>query len=269
MPGIWPESGCANSFMKYLITAVLMVCLAVSLRCTSDTSKTQSHKQPSGNFKGNKIPPGLKSKIVSVYGVFGTDTRKPSMKHVYNYDKTGRLTEWITYNADGSVLSKFISHYNEKGREIEVDGYKGDSSLYHKDVFKYDEKGNRVERIGTGYTERTPNSRDTYKYDDHNNFMGMVLGIEGRAPITITIIRNEKGERIEDDWYQDDKLNRKVSYKYDEKGNMTEEEEVFLDNNSTVKTIYNYNEKGYLSEAVYASGMFSGRKSYEYEFYSE
>jgi len=261
--------------MKYLITTVLMVCLAVSIRCAPDTSKIQSNKQPQGNYKEKKIPPGLKSRIVTVYvSKSGIDTLQPSKKHIYNYDKTGLLTEWITYNEDGSLLTKFISRYDEKGNEIEVDGYDKDGSLYHKNVFKYDEKGNRTERLGNGYKgKRTPNSKDVYKYDENNKLKEMASEIDGFSPIVIKIIYNERGERIEDDWYQGDKQNRKVVYKYDEKGDIIEQAEVFLEHNITSKTVYKYSAEGYPSEEIHYSSMesetISMLKRYEYEFYHE
>ncbi len=78
----------------------------------------------------------------------------------------------------------------------------------------------------------------------------------------------EKGNLTEEDDYSPGgRLHRKLTYKYDEKGNMTEENSYYSDGNMASKTTYKYDEKGNITEEnLYNSdGHQTGKWSFKYD----
>ena len=129
------------------------------------------------------------------------------------YDKNGNKIEYISYDSDGRLDSKYTYKYDENGNMIEDNSYDSDG-LYYKYTYKYDEKGNEIECISYDSDSRL-NFKATYKY-------------------------NEKGNIIEKNYYDSDgRLNFKATYKYDKKGNNIEYNICYSDG-SLDKTTYKY-----------------------------
>ena len=85
----------------------------------------------------------------------------------------------------------------------------------------------------------------------------------------ITIIYNEKGDRIEENHYNSDgSLDYKVTYKYDENGNKIEGNIYFSDGSLLEKYTYKYDEKGNIIEKnrYNSNGSLDEKYTYKYEY---
>ena len=83
-----------------------------------------------------------------------------------------------------------------------------------------------------------------------------------------TIIYNEKGNKIEKNYYNSDgSLKSKTTYKYDKKGNNIEENTYDSDSRLNFKATYKYNEKGNIIEKNYydSDGRLNFKATYKYD----
>ena len=82
-------------------------------------------------------------------------------------------------------------------------------------------------------------------------------------------IYNEKGNKIEDNFYDSDgNLSSKDTYEYDEKGNKIEENWYNSDGSLDSKYTYKYDEKGNIIEENYhnSNGRLYEKHTYKYEY---
>ncbi|MBI3620852.1 MAG: hypothetical protein HY208_01490 [Nitrospirae bacterium] len=93
------------------------------------------------------------------------DGKGSSVKVIYRYDTTGRMTEQSLYDTDGSLAQYY--RYDEARRETERSFYSSDNSLAEKRTMKYDEfdsLGNWIKKIETlwAYENGSLSRRDSF-----------------------------------------------------------------------------------------------------------
>lgn len=154
------------------------------------------------------------------------------------YDTNELLTEEKTYDTDGKIhrVSKYI--YNSKNQLIREDSY-NPNKIDVTWTYEYDEDGNRVKATKTSGT--MGNSVTVYKY------LGKQLTEEETT--TESIGKEEK-----------------ITYKYNDKGQLTEKKSRQFYFNTTITLTYIYNELGKLIELrEKSSNGVSSKTTYQYD----
>jgi hypothetical protein len=139
----------------------------------------------------------------------------------------------------GGVLIKI---FNDDGNQIEEKNYNPDGSVNHKIIFKYDNKGLK--------TEKRPYNKDGnpfnyYKYS-YNTFNQIISEI----------------------WfdYSNNEIVQKITFEYDEKGNLVTQTVYSPDNISAISK-YNYDDLGRKFEYNYydRNGLLKWIRKYNYD----
>ena len=181
------------------------------------------------------------------------------------FDDRGNKIEENTYNSDGSLSKKVISKYDTKNNIIEEDSedHSGDQSVTTV-TFKYDIKGNIIEKriqfknfanMRDGNIHRASTvSLYTYKYNDKNkeiesnSYQSQDVNdnFTSAAPNKRISKYDISGKLVETKAYNPDgSLTTTILYKYDEKGNKTEENYLNADGkNRKITTQYVYDSMG-------------------------
>ena len=118
--------------------------------------------------------------------------------------------------------------YNKKGNRIEFDRFWSTGQPYKQSVYLHDDKDNKIEEDTYGSSskmEEVPFQKLFYKHDEQNNIVEMNrYSFEGVFYDKEVFSYDKKGGRIELKHYRykQDSLIQKLSYKHDDKGNITE-----------------------------------------------
>ena len=174
--------------------------------------------------------------------------------HSLTYNLEGNITERVSYDHLGHIYNRYIHTYDLKGRCTGYEEYSSavDKTLAtpRKHIYTLDDQGARIEYKVIG-SDGTLADRFTYKYDAHGNEIeyryynhtGLLGGktvstydgsgnqtsqIACRADDSvlwkISSIFDGAGNRIEQLEYVGETLRYKITYRYDEKKRVLEEE---------------------------------------------
>lgn len=146
-------------------------------------------------------------------------------KSIFRYNDKGDLIEESGYHSDGSVKNKVLVEYNAAGQKTKEKWYNSNGSLIWTKVFQYDEKGNLTEDIT--YTKDDKFfSKNNYVYDGKGNKVKWIYSTDSPVGFMIVYKRNKKENHVEALQYNaEEVLTGKLIYKYNDKGNLSEEEE--------------------------------------------
>lgn len=164
----------------------------------------------------------------------------------YKYDENNNLIEMITNNEYKRFNLKYIYKYDNQNNLIEELFY-GDSTYVYKgkelkkynsknkitESNQYNSKGNLSYRR---FYDRKENLTEKIEYDSLNVRFKRTYKYDDKGNLTEHIKMNDKGEIL---------LKSVYKYKYDKKGNWTEK--MYLENENHLKGIYR---AGYLSEYI-------------------
>ncbi len=241
-----------------------------------------------------KLKGKVKSLKESEYFAFdsgGTTIRALSMesKKSYIFDKKGKSIEFIKYNSNNHILSRYIYNYDSNGNKIQdieysysklskkieynlkdktSEGFEfGSENEGSKLKNKYDNQGKLIEE---NYYDQLGNlgERDVYKYDEKGNFIEVkYIMPDGSYPRKLEFKYDTNNKMIEDNYYfSDDSIMSGTLYKYDEKGNQIERRSN-TPNTIPQISIYKYDSIGNMLEwdSYYKSKI--GRiYTYKYEY---
>ena len=160
-----------------------------------------------------------------------------------------------------SFFSDSTYNFVEKFGEIE----KGGRRCNFK--YKYDEKGNKIE----GHEYPNLYDHDDFKCDEKGNKIeGTKFDVNrdrGSYEYKYTYKYDEKGNMIEENYYKSSELNYKSKYKYDEKGNKIEENWYNSAGGLWYKLTYKYDVKGNKIEQINnnADGSLFYKYTYKYD----
>jgi hypothetical protein len=134
----------------------------------------------------------------------------------HEYDDKGNQTCWVYYGNSGAVEYEYRYEYDDKGNEIRQVSYDKFGAVEYEARYEYDDKGNETREVS--YDEF---GAVQYEYRYQNTY-----GDEGKL---IKII----------EWYNGEK-DHKVTYEYDDKGNVTKETLFFYESANELITEYTY-----------------------------
>ncbi len=161
--------------------------------------------------------------------------------HEYAY-KDGKEIREDIYNHNLSLVKYYIYEYNEKGQKIEKNFHNDKKNLERKYIYKYknsgeiskiesyDEKGERAILTGK-YKYSDIEGRIEIKYYDSNGNLKKIYVSENNGKDIATYYYDVDGSK---------KLEKKVTYKYDENGDITEEKHKNEDGDFKIY-VYQYN----------------------------
>ena len=160
-------------------------------------------------------------------------------KRIYKYDEKGNITEYYIVRADGSITDKRNYLYDSKGNLIQENySEKPDTSDYssHKNIYKYDDKGNQIEFVRHHKSKYFADLKFSYKYDDKGNQIEeneYIMDDDGYQRATRTSTYNDKNKLIKyiNSYFgtsdAPELSKSETYYKYDTKGNLIEEYELY------------------------------------------
>ena len=191
----------------------------------------------------------LATKTVNAYDASGllleeavyTAKDKLTEKTSYTYDTERNLTEKNTCDAEGNSVEKFAYTYSE-GKLKEIDCYKT-GNFYSKTIFKtengktdkseYNEEGALVKKTflvyqGSQLIEENVYSsngqldyKKTYAYNDKNKIDSIVKTNPDGEIVEKTVFRYDaKGNLSEETYYEGDAVSKRVIFKCTEDGNI-------------------------------------------------
>lgn len=169
-----------------------------------------------------------------------------------------------------SIVQKSTSKFNEEGNEIENADYNSDGSLNTKTIFKYDKAENILEECSYN-SNGNLSSKIIYTYDNKGKKKESNSYYESDGKLASSNKYDENGNDIEWSFYlSSGKLMNKVTYKFDDKGNKTEDNIVeSLAIIAGGKTIYEYDNNNNMTGAksYEPNGSLSGESHHDYKNY--
>ena len=178
----------------------------------------------------------------------GGRTRQIS-KEEYKYDSLKNIIKYSRY-IDGEYKYSREYIYNEKGVMIESLDFDCQGKGRGKKKFKYDDNGKCIEK--SCYSRRNKLFwTDTIKYDNNGN---KIEEVEYNT--------NEKFKPFGG-------FHHKTVYKYDERGNLTEETKYLPNGDFEYKNTNKYDDNGNCIEETHyePKNLYSGKEHYEKEVY--
>jgi len=169
---------------------------------------------------------------------------------LYFYDDPKNQVRNEHYYSDGSLSSKGLFKYDNNKQEIERQYYSSDGSLRNKVLFTYNDRGGLINHSAYN-SENKKIGEEDYEYDDKGNIIQIKTYRNGSIAKKTVNEFNKKGQAILSKHYNTkDSLVRKNTYKYDENGNVIENEEYeyshkFGKYQSELKSVVEYTYKYY------------------------
>lgn len=187
------------------------------------------------HIKNDLTEAGLKGKIKSIrqkagnavekFGDIVFDDEADSSQYIIiqNFNKKGKMVEYIEQDIGGNTIRKTIFDYDKNWNLIRATTLNKDGSSEVSEPFRYDENGNLIEQKDY-YTFK-------YKYDNKGNCIeSNEYDNEGKPDEKINFKYDKSGAVIEEDHFNYSGIGLDY-YKYKYLGN--------LDNNSIEKLMYN------------------------------
>ena len=150
-------------------------------------------------------------------------------RFVYKYDAKGNLTEEQFYPHTGQLGGRLVSTFDERGNQTSQTSYLANGALSWKTISKYDANGNRTEALQ--YNGNTLKYKVLFSYDSKGRIVETETAEFNRLPGTLPSTHSpEPGKVVHT--YDDDKrtkevatydvdgtLKGKIAYAYDERKN--------------------------------------------------
>ena len=181
-------------------------------------------------------------------------------KLIWKYDSNGKVEEKKSYAGNGRLFGRYTYLYDSNGNMIEESYYSHNGFLVHNETFLYDSHGNIIEKkfyqpeLARGYTYEYSNNgklmsaRDIKEYKEYIFYQDSVL-IYKNYP-HIPKIREAK-----------------ITYKYDNNGNIIEIDFHEVGNSMNYKRLTKYDDKGNWVELTFYNGLIPVRiieRTFEY-----
>jgi len=142
------------------------------------------------------------------------------MRNVYKYNESGFLTEFSSYNAHGKLTGSTQVKCDEKGNPVEKDTYIENNVLSGKLTWEYDAAGRKTTEYLFGNGNKIVR-KTVFTYDK----AGLLIQAEDSDPVgnlmQKTVYKYDgKGRETEHDLYKGENMFGKITYEYDEDGNI-------------------------------------------------
>jgi hypothetical protein len=83
----------------------------------------------------------------------------------YKYNEKGDVSEMISCNANGDIISKYTYKYCHQSNSFEKETYNKENNLIKLSKYVLDEKGNKIEFYSFYYSGKRRNSKRVYTYN--------------------------------------------------------------------------------------------------------
>lgn len=152
----------------------------------------------------------------------GVNRDRGILQELFEYDLRGNKKAWISYQTDGSLLTRETFEYDSASNLIAIKTYNSANLLQKTRMCHYDARGNKIEDAWFGAEAPTPIRKTVYIYNER----GILIEerkINGSQTEKIVHRVDVNGGKLEDVYFDSkDKPVRKRVYTYD-KGNLTQE----------------------------------------------
>ncbi len=195
----------------------------------------------------------------------------------FSFDAQGRAAGSKWYE-DGSDAPKSVVaySYDERGNRVKIDSARTEPDAHIVQEFTYDEEGREV---GGSFSRLTA---DGWQTQTHKTAVTVEGGTthsrsyspDGKLRGRVTVLKDERGNPLSEELYGvdargEERLLRKVAYRYDPRGFLTEVVYHKAEEWLGARAVYEYDEKGnvtsltrYNGDGTFAAG---GRREYVYD----
>ncbi len=188
-------------------------------------------------------------KVYSALYPFG-EVKKSYLKELHKYDKNGNHTEISYYNSDGSSNGRTIYKFDFKTMTLDIRGYDANEEINSRELRKYDDNWNLIEN--TKYkSDGTLEYKSIKKYDKYKNLIKESIYSPDGSCIDMKYVYDDKNRLILEKEDSED-CKSEISYKYDDKGNYTKEENIY---DGEVWFVEKYDRLGNLLEEISDYGL--------------
>lgn len=198
-------------------------------------------------------------------------------KGVQSYDEQGRMTSSKWYEAGADEPASAVAYtYDGRGNRVKIDSWRTKPDAHIIQEFSFDAEGHEAE---TTFSRLTPDGWQTSKSKNVTTVEGGLTIVRTYSPDgalkgRTEVLKDERGNILSEELYLADargeeKLQRKVTYKYDREGFL---KEVFYHKAEAVfgaRAVYEYDEHGncvsltrYNADGTFAA---AGLREYEYD----
>lgn len=149
----------------------------------------------------------------------------------YHYDPQNNLVEQKEHKTTpNSVTYTKTAEFDEEGNMVSGTSYNPDGSIAVKRTLIYDEKGNKT-KVEDALLNDNSSRKWIYQYDGSGNRIEQKLLIGDRTFEVVKFRFNEAGEEVEKEVYRDEDqwLDTRTFYSYDEEGRLVKEKEISYD----------------------------------------
>ena len=189
----------------------------------------------------------------------------------FRYDNSGSLESSLTYDPydGGSSVTRY--NYNEQGQNTERKHFDLYGRLEYRNLIKYDENGKAKESGTYGLSDKF-SSKDEYIYDSSGKLSeARLYYTDGKIACKVKYLYDEEGRNNVIIRYDggDSVPNCKYAYKFDRKGNVSEEAMLSMSGELREKNVYKYDKRGDLTDQVYYASANAPlyRYKFKYRFY--
>ena len=287
-----PHKGENNSFPAGIYFFFKLVLLFFMLSfCSSLSAQTMVREPDSNLIKQNHIRsigmyeynysdqhPSLKRQYLKRFDKMGRPLSKyefapgrEAYRTEFKYDLSGSLTSSITYDPYDGGFSTTRYNYNGQGQNTERSHFDLYGRLEYRNLIKYDESGKPKESGTYGLSDKF-SSKDEYIYDSLGKLTeARLYYTDGKIACKVKYLYDDEGKNNVIIRYDggDSVPSCKYAYKYDKKGNITEEAMQNMSGELKEKNTYKYDKKGDLVDQVYYASANAPlyRYKFKYRFY--
>lgn len=261
--------------MKNKLLVIYLILLSLKVMAQEQTQNIPSPKKT--DLEKAALKGKVKILILESYKAESIDGKVvPGVRSAYSsenyskqYNEKGYLIEKIEYSSGGTLIKyKHIFKYDKKENNVEQNTYYSNDTLYYKIIIRYDKYGNILTE-NTFDDEGNLESQIKFKYNKRKKISRIEYDQDKKMECKNTYKYNEKGLISEDNRFlSDNKLFRKFRYKYDEKGNQIEEKVYDPDDSLIYCNSWKYNDKGFKIEFTYTDikkNKLSNKHIYNYD----
>jgi antitoxin component YwqK of YwqJK toxin-antitoxin module len=223
--------------------------------------------QPVHEKKQDKVPKGLKTKIINGYKIHinhDVEEKVLTEKDIYNFNIIGNLTDehYISFNNDSIHSYKISYEYDSCTNLISRSLCYENDKLKAKEIYKYDNKDCLIEKIAYDDNDKLLGNT-IFKYDDNKNQIELVTLEDSKLSYKNLRRYDAKGNIIEEIVYNPGLRSKTIS-KYDNKGNLIEQTQCDQHDFLTAKSSCKYDYNGNLIESILSDVRGVSKHTYKY-----
>ena len=278
--------------MKTLKT--ITTCLFFAVICSCSTNKNITDNDlTKRNLKGSvKTVTELNFELIADGNdlIKGNKSINADPDVVLHFNKNGFLTKKQVLNFDGSVMNTYIYEYDKNNQLIKETKYTATENIDRVFTFTYQNGKLKSQTIHTAlggvesvdkfsYPTATLMRQETfdksenpmyffdYEYDKNKNMTKKVWHVNNNI-VQMLYVYNDKNQLVQQTEINENDIETKWQYTYDEHGNITQEITTFFDESQINKDMtYEYDAQGnWIIRLTFADGqpLFVTERSIEY-----